>query len=299
VSSYYLHLDESYKSNLIAVGGFICAAENLRTVEDAWLAARAEMGLTLDEPLKWNMSESSATRRKLDDAGWTNRERRARMIDVIRGAPITLLADVIYDDRESKRPPLDFYKEALDWLVLRFRNFITDLIPVPRGPHVVVLDQPSPAPPARPTLDPRFEWLTDRETIWYRVYRRAYVEGWRFPMARYTAVHSLKADGFYPSALVSHAKFNPLLEVADAVVGLAFDFAFHNIKRAKGEELPDVDWYDEQFMKVARKFRANPANGDILNWGLAVFPSRTPAFAPFTAWVTRLCIHSDFVALRG
>ena len=42
-------------------------------------------------------------------------------------------------------------------------------------------------------------------------------------MARYTAVHSLKADGFYPSALVSHAKFNPLLEVADAVVTAGAD----------------------------------------------------------------------------
>ena len=86
---------------------------------------REAMDLDEDEPLKWNMSQSSATRRRLDEAGWTNRDRRAQMIGVIRAAPITLLADLIYDDRESRRPPLDFYKEALDWLLLRFRNFVT------------------------------------------------------------------------------------------------------------------------------------------------------------------------------
>jgi len=124
VSTFFLHLDESYKANLIAVGGFICAAEHLRAVEDAWVAIREQMGLDEDETLKWNMSESSAVRKKLDNRGWSNQERRRLMIEAIRAAPITLLADVVYDDRDSRRSPLDFYKEALDWLLLRFRNFV-------------------------------------------------------------------------------------------------------------------------------------------------------------------------------
>lgn len=299
MTSFVLHLDESYRSDLIAVGGFICASENLRAVEEAWLAIRREMGLTSDEPLKWNMSESSAARRRLDAAGWRNRERRKRMIDAIRAAPIILLADVIYDDRDGRRPPLDFYKEALDWLLLRFRNFITDLVPIPAGPHFVVLDQPSPAPPARPTpLDPRYAWLEDRQTIWYRVYRHAYEEGWRFPYASHSRVHSLRADNFYPSAVISHAKFDPLLEVADAVAGLAFDFAFYNLHRATAAGLPDMKWQDEQFMRVARKFRARPS-GDILNWGFALFPSHAPAFDAFTRWVTLLCTDPSFAPFRA
>lgn len=295
--AYYLHLDESYRGKLIAVGGFICAADDLRAVEEAWLGIREQMGLDEGEPLKWNMSESNAVRKRLDAAGWTNRERRRLMIDVIRAAPITLLADVIFDERDTKRPPLDFYKEALDWLLLRFRNFITDRSPAPPGPHVVVLDQPSPAPAARPTDDPRFSWLVNRETIWYRVYRRAYEIGWRFPWAQHQKVGSLRRDGFYPSAAISHAKFNPLLEVADAVVGLTFDFAYYNINRSKGNDLPDMDWQDEQFMRVARKFRAK-WDGDILRYGFAVFPSTTPAFTEFARWVTTLCTDEAFARFR-
>ena len=296
--SYYLHLDESYRGKLIAVGGFICAAEDLRAVEEAWIEMREEMGLEEDEPLKWNLSQSSAVRKKLDAAGCDNRARRRAMIEVIREAPITLLADVIYDERESKRPPLDYYKEALDWLLLRFRNYVTDLPVRPPGPQMVVLDQPSPAPPARPTEDPRFSWLVERETIWYRVYQRAYEDGWRFPWARHDKVHSLRRAGFYPSVVISHAKFNPLLEIADAVAGLSLDFAYYNINKAKGGTLPDMDWQDEQFMKVARKFRAR-WNGDILSYGFAVFPSTTPAFASFTGWVTTLCTDDQFASFRG
>lgn len=298
MGSYFLHLDESIRGKLIVVGGFICAADELRAVTDAWIAMRGEMGLEEDEPLKWNYSQNSAVRKRLEDGGWDRRERGRVMVETIRALPVTLVADVIYDDREARRPPLDFYKDALDWLLLRFRNFVTDLRPVPPGPHIVVLDQPSPAPPARPTDDPRFSWLANRETIWYRVYKNAYEYGWRFPWARHGQVHSLQTDGFYPSVLISHAKFNPLLEIADAVAGVCIDFAFYNLQRSDGDALPDMQWQDEQFIKLALKFRANPRTGDILNWGFALFPSRAPAFAAFAQWVTRLCTHEGFAPLR-
>lgn len=299
-SSYYLHLDESYRDGgrLIAVAGLICAAEDLKSVAEAWIAMRETMDLDEDEPLKWNMSGNNAVRKRLDGAGFDNRERRSRMIDVIREAPITLLAELIYDERGSRRPPIDFYKDALDWLLLLFRNFITDQRPIPPGPHVVVLDQPSPSPPARPTPDPRFSWLVDRQTIWYRIYRAVYEYGWHFPAARNPRVRAMKENGFYPSVVVSHAKFNPLLEMADAVVGLAFDFAYHNIHYAEvGGELPDIAWQDEQFMRIAGKFRSKP-NGDILNRGFAIFPQTAPACAEFKGWVTRLCTHERFATFR-
>jgi hypothetical protein len=293
-----MHLDESGRGNFIAVGGFICAADDVLPIADAWEAMRLAMGIGPDEPLKWNFGQNNATRRRLDEAGWVNQERRRLILDTIRELPVTLLADVIYDDRDLNRPPLDFYKEALDWLLLRFRNFVTDLNPRPTGPHVVVLDQPSPAPEAR-TNDPRFAWLAERRVIWYRVYERAYKEGWHFPWARFDVVQTLRQDGFYPSCLVSHAKFNPLLEVADAVAGLALDFAFYNIRNAGADgRLPRVEWQDEQFIKVVRKFRAK-WNGDVLKYGFALFPRTTPAFANFGEWVTYLSTNDDFAALRG
>jgi hypothetical protein len=117
VNSYYLHLDESIKGDLIAVGGFICGTDDLVTTNQAWLAMRERMGLTADEPLKWNYSQNNAVRKRIELDGWTRRERRGLMIETIRQVPITLLADVIYDDRNGRRPPLDFYKDALDWLI--------------------------------------------------------------------------------------------------------------------------------------------------------------------------------------
>jgi hypothetical protein len=145
------------------------------------------------------------------------------------------------------------------------------------GAHLVVLDQPSPAPAARPGLEARFDWLANRETIWYRVYKEAYEEGWVFPMAQRNNVGPMRLDGFYPSVVVSHAKFNPLLEIADAVVGLSLDFAYYNLARSMAGQLPDLDWQDEQFIQVVKKFRADPRSGAILNWGYALFPRRAPA----------------------
>lgn len=292
--SYFLHLDESYKGRLIAVGGFICSSADLPTVLSAWIATRQTMGLKPDEPLKWNFSQNSAVRKRLDQAGMPNQERRRLMCDTIRAAPVMLLADVIYDAREGGRPTLDFYRFALDWLVLRFRNHLTDMAPAPSGPHVVVLDQPSPTSPNRPD-QPQYNWLADRETIWYHVYRNAYQNGWVFDNGK--CVCPLSENGFYPSVVVSHAKFDPLLEVADAVAGLSLDFAYYNLLSAQGDALPEPGWQDKQFLSVAGKFRAAP-NRDILNWGYAVFPRSAPAFATFTGWITSLITDPRFDNLR-
>jgi hypothetical protein len=71
-------------------------------------------------------------------------------------------------------------------------------------------------------------------------------------------VPALSRASFYPSVVVSHAKFNPVLEIADAVAGLALDFAEYNLRTADEDELPDVGWQDEQMIRAAAKFRAGP-----------------------------------------
>jgi len=287
VSSYYLHVDESIRGNVIAVGGYICAASDLDTVTRSWIEVREQLGLDEEQSLKWNYGKSSAVRRSLEERGWDRRERRPIVLEAIREAPITLLADVIYDDRGLRRTPIDFYTDALDWLLLRFRNFLTDMSPTPPGPHVVVLDQPSPAPPAR--------WLENRETLWYHRYRRAWLDGWSFSF-RGNRVRPMRKDGFFPSVVISHAKFNPLLEIADAVAGLTMDFAHHNLQE---EGMPEeVSWEDDQLIRVARKFRSD-STGNILNHGFGLFPRTAPAFEDLRKWVTVLSTSPNYASLRS
>jgi hypothetical protein len=292
-----MHLDESIRGNLIVVGGFLCEDDQVASIAASWVAMREAMGLREDEAHKWNYGRHNAVRAALEARGWGRRERRRLAIDTLRELPITMVADALYDDRESRRSPLDFYKDALDWLLLRHRNWVTDKRPIPVGPHVVVLDQPSAAQAARPSLDPRYAWLTHRETIWYHVYKEKYERGWRFLWAAHDAVQGLREDGFYPSVVISHAKFNPLLEIADAVVGLTLDFVFYNLYEAESDELPHVAWQDEQFIRVVKKFRSKP-NGDCLSYGFDIFPITGPARTTLTQWVTRLSTHEDFAYLR-
>src|SRR4051812_18324137 len=108
MSSYLMHLDESLRGHLLSVGGFICEYGDVAAIESAWMEMRREMGLDDTEPLKWNYGSTSTVRRRIEGAGWTNIERRGAMIDVIRDVPVTLMADVLYDDRGSRRPALDF-----------------------------------------------------------------------------------------------------------------------------------------------------------------------------------------------
>lgn len=284
VASYLMHLDESLRGNLLSVGGFICDYSDLASIEAGWMDMRRGMGLEDTEPLKWNYGSTSTVRRRIEADGWTNIERRAAMIEVIRDVPVTLMADVLYDDRGGRRPALDFYRHALDWLVLRFRNYVTDIRPRPPGPHYVVLDKPSPAPAARPGFDdPQFRWLQQREQIWYLHYQNRYWNGFAFAGR---SVPPLRTVGFYPSVVVAHAKFNPLLEIADAVAGLALDFVEYNLRDNDGD-LPHVGWQDENLIRVARCFRAHPS-GNIYRWGFMVCPDRVPAEAAIAGWVRRL-----------
>jgi hypothetical protein len=62
--------------------------------------------------------------------------------------------------------------------------------------------------------------------------------------------------------------------------------------------LPQMEWQDEQFMRVARKFRHQP-NGDILGRGFAIFPRTAPACSEFKTWVTTLCTADEYSSLRA
>lgn len=295
MAGYVMHLDESLRGQLISVGGFICAQDHLPEVSRSWRGLRESIGLAEDEPFKWNYGQTSITRRRLEEEGWGLRERRAVVIEFLREAPVTLMADVLYDDRGQNRGPLDFYRFALDWLALRFRYYVTELRPIPTGPHYVVLDKPSPAPPARPPYnDPRFDWLRNREQIWYVHYCEKHRHGFTFPGG---SVRALREDGFYPSVLVSHAKYNVLLEIADAIAGLALDFTHYNMRNANGEELPHVGWQDEQMIRLAGRFRCDSA-GNIYRFGFMVFPDRTPAAQSIERWVSHFCTHPDYAWLR-
>ena len=127
------------------------------------------------------------------------------------------------------------------------------------GPNFVVIDKPSAPPrPRRGTDDCSLEWLgKDREEIWHIHYRELF---WKGPKNTKSGDKTpLYKHSFYPALLVSQAKYNRLLEIADAVAGLALDFAEYNLKAFQRDgKLPPHGWPDKQVEELADKFRKGP-----------------------------------------
>jgi len=284
---YVLHLDESLRWRLIVVGGFICEHGALVRVAENWASMRRTMGLIDGELLKWNFGQKSKTRARLESAGWNKIKRNELVIATIAALPAVLIADGLYDARRGlSRGPLDFYRYGIDYLCTGLRNYACwDM--GSDGPHLVVIDSPSPPPRPRPgTDDSSFEWLKDREHIWHVHYGKRYREGFKSARAH---IEPLADDGFYPSLLVSNAKFNPLLEIADAVAGLALDFLEYNMKGfAASGKLPPESWEDELLAQLVAKFRGGP-DGHIGRRGFTLFPSWAPGAESVYAWLDRLC----------
>jgi hypothetical protein len=275
MSGYILHLDESIRWRLISVGGFIVASDDLSGIRQEWAVLRAKLGLREDELLKWNFGEQDATRRRLEAAGWTKAKRADAVVETISQLPVTLVADILADERRGERGPLDFYRYGVDYVCVGFRNHACwDMQSA--GPHFVVVDAPAVPPKHRPnTDDSTFDWLKNRDNIWHIHYRKKFAE-------------DLGQHGFYPSLLVSHAKYNQFLEIADAIAGLALDFAEYNLKgfRCTGE-LPEVGWQDRGMARLVGRFRRGPG-GTIRKFGFTLFPEWIPGGKETAEWLDRL-----------
>lgn len=278
MSGYILHLDESIRWRLISVAGFIAASDDLMAIRAEWTALRERLGLGEQDLLKWNYGESDATRQMLETAGWTKARRADAVVETISRLPVTLVADILADERRGQRGPLDFYRHGVDYICVGFRNHACwDMCS--SGPHFVVVDAPAVPPRPRPnTDDSSFEWLKDRQAIWHIHYRKKFVD-------------ELGPYGFYPSLLVSNAKYNQLLEIADAIAGLALDFVEYKLKgfRSTGQ-LPEVNWQDRSMARLVDKFRRGP-EGMIWKYGFTLFPEWIHGGKEVAICLDRLSTH--------
>lgn len=267
MTGYILHLDESIRGRLLSVGGFICSLDDIADVRKRWASLRQTFGLARDDELKWNWPANDPARAPVEARGWNKKRRNQAVVDALSSMPITLMADLLYDERGHSRGPLDFYRYGVDYVCVGFRCCAVYERQCP-GPHIVVVDKPSPPPkPRRGTDDSAFEWLKDREEIWHVHYRRLLWDG-----PKGSDSTPLYKSNFYPALLVSQAKYNRLLEIADAVSGLALDFAEYNLKGVREDgSLPPRSWQDQLMADLASKFRRGP-NGKIRHYGFTLFP---------------------------
>ena len=289
--TYILHIDESIKEPFIGVGGFICKTADIPVIENRWAAVKNEMGLTATDELKWSMGQNHPTRIALSSTKWTQQAERApAMAKAISEMPLIALCDVLMDKRKGiNRGQVDFYRHALTWLLGRFARFLKDEAS-PDGPHFVVADQP----PVTQNLskksplqdDPAYMWVARRHRIAFDVYTDAYQVG--FPRY-YDGPPPMAQLGLYPSLLVSHADVNPLLQIADILVGatvqcIAENLTGYTVTNRQGSFRPLIpqivmnDQYGDTCMPILLPKYKGFSEGRAIPYGLVVFPSTTPGW---------------------
>lgn len=221
--TYILHLDESIKDPYIGVGGLICKQDDIADLEERWGDVKERMGLSRTDELKWSLGQNHPSRLAVQGTPWDLQSARApAMVEAIAAMPVTALCDVLVDRRNLPgRGQLDFYRHALNWLLGRFAMFLQRVRGASSdGPHFVIVDQPpipqDVAPGSSLRDSPSYGWIGRRHRIAFDVYTDAYEVGFS---TYANPPPPLRALGLYPSLVVSHADVNPLLQMADVVVG--------------------------------------------------------------------------------
>ena len=109
MGGFVVHLDESQRWKLISVGAFMCALEDLPEIRLHWARLRRRLGLRQNEELKWNWPKDDVTRKRVEEAGWTKKKRNEAVVATIANMPLTLMADLLLDERTNGRGPRDFH----------------------------------------------------------------------------------------------------------------------------------------------------------------------------------------------
>jgi hypothetical protein len=263
-----LVLDESLRRNVIAVGGYIVAADRLPDVVHAWRALKSDVfGIDPRFELKYTMDEAHPARRHLDGAGWIQSQRVPAMLDAIAAMDLLLIVDVLVDVRTDVRPD-QLYLDALGWCLRRAAN---EAGGDTEGPHWVIADMP----PQAGELDA--EGVSDRlramhehvGTAAFDHYQRLYLEPQ--PLGWFRQGQPLREIGFAPTLLAAHARHSDLLQVADVVAGTARDFVSTCIAGVERVGQLQAEGYcEENVRRIGAKFRRG--QGRVMGYGFGLFP---------------------------
>jgi hypothetical protein len=79
-----------------------------------------------------------------------------------------------------------------------------------------------------------------------------------------------------------------MLQIADAIAGLALDFAEYNLKGFRDTgSLPEVGWQDRSLSRLVHLFRSGK-DGTIKKYGFTLFPDSIPGGRKVSSWLDRM-----------
>ena len=288
-TSLVLVVDDSYRGDLATVGGFIVERHRVLEITRSWHALKRSMGLRSTDELKFNLTSKDSVRAKLDNSGWTVKERQPHILECIAGMNLTLVADVVH----AVKPGLDpqaVWLDAFAWLLRWFANEIEIDHQRVAGPHEVWIDN-SPAPPKKlDSASARIQQMfADRENAAHRLY----FDLWHHPQqfSRSTAT-PLRDLGFVDSLHQKPSSCSDLVQIADFVAGCVRSFTHYNLEQGNGmplDQLPEPGHPDRNMQILGPFFRRNRATGQVLRYGIDLFPPSHPRLNMFKVWVETAC----------
>ena len=247
-TGHVLYLDESERGAHHGVGGVMVAATEAGLVEAAWNRHKQELGLDSSDELKFTMPEKHPSRERLEHAGRTHADRLPDTLRLLCKLPITLVACVHVGNEQT--PARAHYLDCFRWCVANYASHL--LRRSGRGgiggPHQVIIDRPSAPSMERLTNCPqRVDWHRGDESVHY-VYEQL-----RLGNATSDVFAGMDPDASHRANLLpelgaSCSSTSALLQIADHVVGAAFQFADGHL------ESRDQAWRDENFALLARCF---------------------------------------------
>jgi hypothetical protein len=244
-----LYLDESYKNDVLTVGGFMCTVDAVNTIVEAWRSLKAErFHVDADFELKYTIGQSHPSRAVLDGAGWPHAQRIPAMLDSIGQMNVKIIVDSLLDVRSGPTAPVSpihFYLDGFKWCIRRFANQVAGA-----GLHWVVVDMPPPGPSTEIDLTERLADLWQAGgTAAFDIYRKLFWTAEIFPTGSAPALRQL---AFAPDLAANHAKHSDLLQIADVIAGCFREFFGYNVAGSTSwGQLPVASWQESNLARIA------------------------------------------------
>jgi len=196
-------LDEHDDAKSMLVGGFFLPRSRLHDLDETVHDLKEKYGVPEGQPVKWNLKDNSCAAAKRA-IGRQVDQFRTDMFQSFQALDLRLLMSHVWKGAPSNR------NDAWKW---SFTNILQRLC--------IILDRKRAelsAPHGYPLLDVVFDWPPSNKGIdkYFRVYDRAYREGYTFENNTVPSLHEREAC---PCLLVSRTRFSLGLQATDMVVG--------------------------------------------------------------------------------